>query len=282
MPRIGQDTQHDWHEEKRNTMNTKYFGYPAFDETGTKILTTMDGLYKETLMNVTCYNMKAGEERVFFLADEELAILLLRGRLSFTWAERTEVATRQDFFREKPYCLHVCNGTRVLVKALEAAEILVQSTTNERPFAPVFYQPQDCLEVEAGRGLCDNTAVRIVRTLFDYENAPYSNMVLGEIVGSQGGWSGYIPHAHVQPEVYYYRFDKPQGFGACFIGDEVYKIKDGSFSALTNNTTHPQVSAPGYPMYIVWMIRHLDGNPWTSREEDPDHLWMVEEAIQYR
>ena len=65
--------------------------------------------------------------------------------------------------------------------------------------------------------------VRTVRTVFDYENAPYSNMVNGEVINHQGSWSSYTPHSHPQPEVYYYRFQREEGFGACFIGDNAYK-----------------------------------------------------------
>jgi len=54
----------------------------------------------------------------------------------------------------------------------------------------------------------------------------------------------------------------------------VYKIKDGSFSAIPGHVTHPQVTAPGYLMYTCWMIRHLDGNPWTDRIDDERYLWL--------
>ncbi len=260
----------------------KQFGYPTFDESGKKVLTTTDGIYKDMLMNITVYNMKSGDVKEFYLEKEEQAILLVTGEIEYKWNNETRKVKRSDFFKESLYCLHVCKGVSVTITASSDTEILVQSTENEKEFSPVFYTPKDCVEALAGADLCDGTARRMVRTAFDYKNAPYSNMVLGETISFQGGWSGYIPHHHPQPEVYYYRFDKPQGFGACFIGDDVFKIKDGSFSALTPGKTHPQVTAPGYPMYVVWMIRHLDGNPWTDRVDDPEHLWMVDTPIVYR
>ncbi len=30
-------------------------------------------------------------------------------------------------------------------------------------------------------------------------------------------------------------------------------------------------------MYYCWMIRHLDGNPWTDRIDDPAHVWLLDE-----
>jgi 5-deoxy-glucuronate isomerase len=260
----------------------KLFGYPQFDKNGKKVLTTTDGLYKDMLMNITVYRMKDGETLEFNNDTKERAVLLVTGDIEYQWEGRTNRVKRTDFFQEGIYCLHVCRGVKVKVTAFSNAEILMQSTQNDRKFTSVFYTPSDCAEAAAGKDLCDGTAVRKVRTAFDYQNAPYSNMVLGEIINYQGRWSSYIPHNHPQPEVYYYRFDKPQGFGAAFIGDDVFKIKDGSFSAITPGKTHPQVTAPGYPMYVAWMIRHLEGEPWMDRVDDPDHTWMVGAPITYR
>ena len=260
----------------------KLFGYPVFDENGKKTLTTTDGLYKDMLMNIDVYKMKSGDTLEFYDKKQEQAILLVQGEVEYKWESESRKVKRECFIKESLYCLHVSNSKKVSITAFADTEILVQATFNDKEFDSVFYTPADCVDAIAGSNLCGGTATRTVRTAFDYKNAPYSNMVLGEIIGHQGGWSSYIPHHHEQPEVYYYRFDKPQGFGACFIGDDVFKIKDGSFSALTPNKTHPQVTAPGYPMYVVWMIRHLDGNPWTTRVDDPEHLWMVDEPIVYR
>ena len=65
-------------------------------------------------------------------------------------------------------------------------------------------------------------------------------------------------------------FDRPEGFGASFVGDQVFKSTDGSFSAIPGGELHPQAVAPGFQMYTCWMIRHLEGNPWlqTDRCED--------------
>lgn len=258
------------------------FGYPKFDENGKKTLTTMDGIYKNMLMNIDVYKMKDGDIKEFYDEKQEMALLLIQGDVEYIYENTSKRVKRESFIKESLYALHVCKGKKVTIKSFSDTELLVQATTNDKEFDSVFYTPAECIDALSGADLCDGMAKRTVRTAFDYKNAPYSNMVLGEIIGHQGGWSSYVPHSHEQPEVYYYRFDKPQGFGACFIGDDVFKIKDGSFSAITPNKTHPQATAPGYPMYVVWMIRHLDNNPWTTRVDDPDHLWMVDTPIVYR
>ncbi len=252
------------------------FGYPDFNEAGEKVLTATDGLYRDMMMNISVFRFQKGEKRIFLKPSEEMALLLLRGKLLLSWdGQSRETNERNDPFEDGASCLHLPCGSPVEVRALADSEFLLQSTENSRKFEARFYGPEDIAVETFGKGLCADTAVREVTTIFDYESAPYSNMVIGEIFNRQGSWSSYIPHSHEQPEVYYYRFDRPQGFGGCFIGENVFQIRDGSFCAIPGGLTHPQVAAPGYRMTYVWMIRHLDGNPWTSREQDPQHTWMT-------
>ena len=115
---------------------------------------------------------------------------------------------------------------------------------------------------------------REIKTFFDYENAPFSNMVLGEVLSYPGKWSSYPPHHHPQPEVYFYRFDHPQGFGAGFANGEIYKTGHNGMSIITSGF-HSQVTAPGYALCYSWGIRHLDGDPWLkTRIDDPEHAWL--------
>lgn len=253
------------------------FGYPQFDENGVKILTRMNGFCSNMLQNITIYKMKPQEVREFQIKEEEMALLLVQGSLTYEWQGNKERVKRDNFYTDGAYCLHVCKNVLVKITAQEESELLVQTTTNDREFESKFYTKENYTEETFGKDQFEGKAQRTVRTFFDYHNAPYSNIVCGEIIIPQGGWSSYPPHQHPQPEVYYYRFHKPQGFGACFIGDDVNIIKDGSFAAVPGGKTHPQVNAPGYPMYYVWMIRHFDNAPWTDRIFDPSHIWLLEE-----
>ena len=252
---------------------SKEFSYPVF-ENGVKVLSNAGDAVNNMMMNITVYRMKALEERTFCCETEEMAVLLVLGNVTFAWQGREAVGLRNSFIEEGPYCLHVSRGVSVTVKAACDSEILVQSTENDREFPAVFYRPEDCRDDIFGLDVYDNKMKRTVRTVFDYKNAPYSNMVNGEVVNHQGGWSSYTPHHHPQPEVYYYRYERPEGFGACFLDDEVYKIMDGAVAAIPGGKTHPQVTAPAFPMYYCWMIRHLPGNPWTDRVVDPRYTWI--------
>ncbi|MBR2860242.1 MAG: 5-deoxy-glucuronate isomerase [Clostridia bacterium] len=254
----------------------KVFGYPEFNENGEKVLTTYCNDYSDMMMDIRIYRIKAGESKTFTRAEEETAVLLLKGAVELSAQDKTVACSRKDVFTEGPYCVHGCKNTTITVKATSDCEILVQSTKNDNEFEAKFYAPEDAPWKYSCLGKFGNTAKRRVNTIFDADIAPYSNMVLGEVLNDPGNWSGYLPHRHVQPEVYYFLFDRPEGFGASFIDDQVYKSTDGSFSAIPGGALHPQVVAPGFQMYTCWMIRHLQDKKWlqTDRNEDERYLWL--------
>lgn len=244
------------------------FGYNSLAE--------IDGKHSNMLMDVGIYKLKDGEEIVLKDNEKETAILLLDGKVKMIWEDNEEDIERKSLFDEEPWCLHVSKAVEVKVKANGIAEILVQKTDNNKEFESKLYTPADCGTEIFGDGVWGNSSRRMVRTIFDYSNAPYSNMVMGEVINTPGRWSSYIPHHHPQPEIYFYRFTKPQGFGACFIGEDAYKVTHNSMCAIPGGLSHPQVTAPGYGMYYCWMIRHLDGNPWTDRIDEDEHKWLLD------
>ena len=74
-------------------------------------------------------------------------------------------------------------------------------------------------------------------------------MVLGEVVNLPGKWSSYPPHHHPQPECYFYRFDKPMGFGAGWGNGEIYETHHNGLAIITDKM-HSQVTAPGYSLLL--------------------------------
>ena len=234
----------------------------------------------DMLMDIGYQVMDANE--IIELEDpfQESAIVILTGEVEIRWDDKKEIMRRESLVDENPYCLQVPRAKKVWIKAKVNSELLLQKTMNDRDFAPVFYHPEDVQCDIFGAGLWNATAERTVRTIFDYSNAPFSNQVNGEVINSPGRWSGYIPHNHPQPEVYTYKFDKPQGFGAAFIGDNAFKITHNSWSEISGGLMHPQVTAPGYAMWYSWMIRHLpeeQGGAWKKTRTDlPEHTWLLD------
>lgn len=249
-------------------------------ELGYTPVTDMNDIAADMLMDIGVQKIAKGSEVEFLDMKKETAFLLLSGNAIFNWEQETIAAERISLFDEAPTALHVPKGIKVVITGGTDVEILIQKTDNDNYFEPKFYAPSDCTNDIFGEDVWNNTARRVVRTVFDLTNAPYSNMVLGEVINYSGSWSSYIPHGHDQPEVYYYRFQKEEGFGAAFIGDDTFKISDNSALCIPGGPTHPQVAAPGYPMWYCWMIRHLDGNPWDKRVNDERYEWLLDENVK--
>ncbi|MGL4383306.1 MAG: 5-deoxy-glucuronate isomerase [Bacilli bacterium] len=240
-------------------------------------LALINQLNETLLMDVSYEYLKENQILEIFEETKEVAILLLDGQLQFTYENKIVSVSRTSLFDDKPSVLHVSLNTKVSIKALSNCSFLVQKAINQQSFQSILYMQADIREDYAGFGVLNDCATRIIRTVFDYDNAPYSKMVLGEVINYPGKWSSYIPHWHQHPELYYYRFDHEQGFGACFKDEEVTKIINHSYTIIDNQQMHPQVSAPGYAMYYCWMIAHLPNNPWQTRHFDEKHEWLLKE-----
>lgn len=250
-----------------------------FDSEGKKVLCEMGGKNAGQHQTIIVYLMKKGQTLVFDEKENETAALLTQGKVKFSAEGKELIGERANPFEMKPYAVHVSKGVKLTIEALaDNTEIVTQRTNNEKTFPTEWYNPENCLYQEFGKGQWDGCGYRVVSTMFDPDNAPDSNMVMGEVFNKPGRWSSYPPHHHPQPETYYYRFDKPQGFGACFNGDNVYKSVDGSYCTIFDGMDHEQVTAPGYTMYYVWMIRHNDGDKWykTTRIVSDEHKWLLE------
>ena len=250
---------------------------PEYDENGKKVLCEMNGINSEMLMDIYVKKLKKGETLEIIEENNECAILLLSGDVTFKVGnEIDEHCKRKTPFEKKPYAVLFCTQVKASVTANEESEILVQMTDNEKTWKSEFYNPDNCLYQEFGKGQWNGTGHRIVSTMFDLDNAPQSNMVMGEVFNQPGRWSSYPPHYHPQPELYYYQFDHPEGFGAGFEGNTPYKTENGSCLCIRGGNAHQQVTAPGYEMYYVWLIRHLDGDPWDkTRIYVPEYEWLA-------
>jgi len=239
-----------------------------------------DGQKDSVFMDVFLLKTETEKTEVFFSEELEVAFLLISGHVRFKVNNAVYEADRPNCFTYDPYCLHVCHDTTVEIESINDAEILIQTMTNANDFIPKWYDRDNIdIQVSSCSELIATTKRKVV-TILDLQRAPYSKMVLGEVINLPGIWSSYPPHHHPQPEVYFYKFDKPQGFGTCFIGDDAYKVVDNSIAFIDGNKTHPQNAAPGYAMYYVWMIPHLKGNPWLkTRVYDTDHEWLNGENL---
>jgi 5-deoxy-glucuronate isomerase len=207
----------------------------------------------------------------------ERTFLLIHGAVTLYWNGLEKKINRKSSFNEKPWCLHVPKDVMVIIKGHRESELTYQAVENDKVFHCKLYTQDDCVSEIFGQGTLGEASTRTVRTVIDDTIAPYSNLVIGEVINHPGRWSSYPPHHHVQPEVYHYRFFPEQGFGYSEEGDQVYKVTNKDSAMIRRDQTHSQVAAPGYAMYYVWMIPHIKEKRWekdrTYLEKD---LWLLE------
>jgi 5-deoxy-glucuronate isomerase len=170
----------------------------------------------------------------------------------------------------------------VALAARSDCELAVYETANQKPFRARVFGPQDVASEHRGRGAVRDAAWRVVRTLFDRSNSePAVELVLGEVVTPPGRWSSYPPHHHAQPEIYHYRFTRPEGFGHAELGEQVVKVRSFDTVRILPGLDHAQCAAPGYGMYYSWVIRHLPGNPYGVPDFTPEHRWTQDPSAAF-
>ena len=108
---------------------------PEYDENGKKVLCEMNGINSEMLMDIYVKKLKKGETLEIIEENNECAILLLSGDVTFKVGnEIDERCKRKNPFEKKPYAVHFCKQVKASVTANEESEILVQMTDNEKTY----------------------------------------------------------------------------------------------------------------------------------------------------
>lgn len=236
-------------------------------------ITTIGETNHDTGINFGILKLKAGESYTVQSVFES-AYLLIQGECHFSFDEISFPAKRNSYFDEDPFALHIAAQNTACIIAISDCEFSVSQVENPQHFSTQVFSSQNLLESEhRGKGLLNNTAYRIVRTIFDIRNRPQSKLVLGEVITAPGRWSSYPPHHHHQPEIYHYRFTEPQGYGHAECGDEIFKVRQFDTYKILNMKDHAQTAAPGYGMYYIWVIRHLENNPYDKPVFTQEHHW---------
>ena len=99
------------------------------------------------------------------------------------------------------------------------------------------------------------------------DTVPAQRLLVGETFNAAGQWSSFPPHKHdggdgepALEEVYYYRFDRPDGFG--FQGlyehgriatERAVFLRHGAVVGIPRGY-HPVCAAPGYRLYYLWAL----------------------------
>ncbi len=241
---------------------------------GYNSITEMNGNYKSALMDFGLFLLESGD-KIVNEEPLERAYLLMKGSVIFNYNGKSIKAERSNPFNVSCVCLHIPKGVKVeIICTSKQAELVYQATTNNNEFEPVFYSSEDVASEMRGKGTMGDTSTRNVRTIFDNSNAPYANLVLGEVIDYPGKWSSYPPHHHPQPEIYFYKFNPVNGYGFCELGEDVVKVRENDAVLIPAGATHPQTTAPGYAMLYVWVIRHLENDRYITPTFVEEHTWV--------
>jgi len=215
------------------------------------------------------------------VTNRETLLVLLQGKAAVEIAGKVSKVARSSPFDEAPTAVHCGAGTHLTITSLlPGSEWAVLRASNQRLRDVRWYFPRHVTSEDRGAGLAQGACRRTVRTLFDHQSCPESDLVVGEVVNRAGRWSSYPPHHHSQPEIYHYRFTLPQGYGHAELGDDVLKVKTGDTIEIPGGLDHAQVAAPGYGMYYLWTVRHLPRRPYKGFQFTPAHTWLLDPKQQ--
>ena len=246
-------------------------------QVGYNPITTINETNHDTGIDFGILNLKAGETHDVHVALES-AYLLMHGKVTFYYDGKEYTGERASIFKQEPIAIHSAANQAFSIKALSDTELAVSQVENDQQFETLVFDETNLLESEhRGKGQLDDTAYRIVRTIFDIRNRPQAKLVLGEVITFPGRWSSYPPHHHPQPEIYHYRFSEAQGFGFGESGEDVLRIRHNDTLKILYELDHAHTTAPGYGMYYIWVIRHLDGNPYTVPDFTEQHAWTMQQ-----
>ena len=252
-------------------------GFPK----GYTSITEINGKFSNMLMNFGILELETGKT---FSCDDPLEkiVVLLSGEIQAEWDQNSVRAQRNHCFDENIWTLNIDRNTGYTITGIAPnSELAVISTENELAFDPRIYTRSNTIQEVRGRNTMEDCGRRIVRTSMDKRITPHSNIMFGEDVHFPGRWAGFPSHSHDQPEVYFYKFAPKDGFGLLRIGDAGELIEHNDTITIDPNFVHPQVAAPGYAMYFLWVIRHLKDNPYLKPDFDEKYLWTEEKGAKY-
>ena len=120
------------------------------------------------------------------------------------------------------------------------------------------------------------------------EGREAQRLYIGEFWAEDGNWASFPPHKHdvddmpaegALDEIYYFEFDKPEGFGVQMVYtkegdiDEAYKVRTGDFVEIPKGY-HPCSVAPGYKCYCLWIMAGNNRGLFSTTQEE--HKWINE------
>lgn len=212
----------------------------------------------------------------------EAAVVLLAGEIELDGCR----LVRDDVFGGRAGGAYLPPASSIDVVTNTGASLALAATVGgelhaPRGAAPVTVTPDDVVVHERGQPGWQREVHDIIA-----DTVPAQRLLVGETFNRAGQWSSFPPHKHdggdgepALEEVYYYRFDRPDGFG--FQGlyehdgsERAVFVHHGSVVGIPRGY-HPVCAAPGYRLYYLWALGPRVGTARAlALHEDPAHQWL--------
>ena len=230
--------------------------------------------------------IKLGKNDTVTLNTEgsEFAFVFLFGHADVTVGQTKldNVGNRMNVFEGPAHTVYVPRNQSVTFTGLDDVQIAAISTPTDKDSTVQWKKPEEVKVMTLGQ----EPWKRDFHNLIDGNtNADY--LTLGESFVVPGNYAGFPGHKHdvdnmptesVAEEIYYFLFDKEQGFGFQSLYtrdgeiDVTYRVKNNDLVEFPKGY-HLTQTAPGYQMYILWfMSGDIQG---IHRTNDPDHEWVL-------
>ena len=221
----------------------------------------------------------------------EAAIVLLAGDVTIGAEPNLRRATRRDVFDAPATAVYLPPGSSIDITAHARTELALAATVGGTLHAPNGAAPRfvDAGEVvvhQRGKPGWERAVHDVIAG-----SVPAQCLLVGETFNAAGQWSSFPPHKHdggdgepALEEVYYYRFDRPDGFGfqglyenadpGSGTSERAVFLRHGSVVGIPRGY-HPVCAAPGYRLYYLWALSAAPGTPRAlALYEDPAHRWL--------
>jgi 5-deoxy-glucuronate isomerase len=203
----------------------------------------------------------AGRQWAGRTGASECCLVLLSGQCRVVIGDRVEtLGPRASVFASYPHAMYLPPGTSFRIEAdlpTELADGRAPSTARKKLEARVI-APKDCGFEIRGGGNATRQIVDIMPPDF-----PADRLLVCEVFTPAGNWSSYPPHKHdvdrppgevKLEEIYYYRFEHPDGYGIQRLydrrDDRAVTVRHGDVM-LIRSGYHPFVTAYGYNAYYL-------------------------------
>jgi 5-deoxy-glucuronate isomerase len=222
----------------------------------------------------------------------EMCVVLLGGRFSLIsrWGTWKTAGARRDVFSGFPHAAYLPPHTEFeLTAESERLDIAFGYTPGDPLRAGFFVTPLDVqnhgIELRGG----DNASRQINAIL--PPGSPCHRLVCVEVYTPSGNWSSFPAHKHdartvndrqnlveaCLDEVYFYKFDKPQGFALQKIYTADRQLNEiaephADDVVLVPRGYHPVVAGHGYNAYYLNFLAGSDQS--LVNTDDPDHKWI--------